>query len=193
MRESPVPTKPWPKGGPIDLRQIGHRTLVERPTQQPLRDGDETRCVGVRKVAFGNASCRATKSERPCCPTFFASRQAVRRRTNFFRCDFLLAELLSSRCLIICAATNGRSPRRWRRRPHPAFGHLLPVGEGHYFAFTSYTKILSCSRTQSLPSNTTGCIQPGRSDWPGVLNVPTSCSSCGSAFTSDTVPSSECR
>ena len=61
---------------------IGAPTAYRGPSSYGRED--EIQCVGGRTVARGNASCRANKSERPCCPTFFASRQAARRRTNFF-------------------------------------------------------------------------------------------------------------
>ena len=69
--------------------------------------GTRTRipCVGGRTVARGNANCRAKKSERPCCPTFF--RVSAGRSPTHKLFVHPLGTENRSRWLAICALTNG--------------------------------------------------------------------------------------
>ena len=53
VRESPVHTKPWPRGGPFDLRRNGHRVIYQADNKKASTDVGETLCVGVRIVTLG--------------------------------------------------------------------------------------------------------------------------------------------
>ena len=64
-------TKPWPRGGPFDLRRNGHLPIYRKDNKAASTDVGETQCVGVRIVTADGESHRQQKSVPPVLSNFF--------------------------------------------------------------------------------------------------------------------------